>query len=177
MITKLLFFSIFMPFIVSLFFLQEPENSYWKIKIAPENEPGERMIVNGTVYDEDGKTPLAGVELFVYHTDVNGIYGENNQFRLKGTIVTNKDGKYEYNTIKPGSYPGGNAPAHVHYKITGKNISGLGFVVLRFKGDPYLTAKETKTELVKKNFSQIQELKKGSDGILRCTMDIRVKRN
>src|SRR5258707_1174520 len=40
-----------------------------KITIAPESEPGSRMVVSGQVFRPDGVTPAAGVIMYAYHTD------------------------------------------------------------------------------------------------------------
>src|SRR5262245_32562255 len=42
--------------------------------LAPAGEPGERLIVDGTVVATDGK-PLPGAVVYAYHTDASGIYG------------------------------------------------------------------------------------------------------
>jgi len=38
------------------------------------NDPGPKIKVTGTIYQNDDKTPAAGVILYIYHTDQNGIY-------------------------------------------------------------------------------------------------------
>jgi len=40
------------------------------------NEPGPKIEISGIIYKPDGKTPAAGVILYVYHTDQNGIYAK-----------------------------------------------------------------------------------------------------
>jgi len=167
---RLLFDFWFLPFLFSAVFSVGEE---WKTVIADENVKGERMVVTGTVYETDGKTPVEGITVYVYHTDVKGIYGKGDDL-LDGTMITNSKGQYEYHTIKPGSYPEGGAPAHVHYKITGKNYPEQWFE-LRFTGDKYLGESDYKKEKSKGSFSQIQKLEKGKDGVLRCRMDIRLE--
>jgi len=43
-------------------------------KRAPENEPGEPLIVHGRVLQADSVTPAVGAIVFAYHTDRNGLY-------------------------------------------------------------------------------------------------------
>jgi protocatechuate 3,4-dioxygenase beta subunit len=50
------------------------KNAPSRITIPTKQEPGERMIVTGVVFDADEKTPLAGASVYVYHTDANGLY-------------------------------------------------------------------------------------------------------
>src|SRR5512134_1672562 len=35
-------------------------------------EPGERLVITGTIYQNDGRTPAAGVVLYAYHTNAAG---------------------------------------------------------------------------------------------------------
>lgn len=146
----------------------------WQIKITSENEPGEKLVISGRVFENDGKTPVADAEILVYQTDATGYYREGDK-RIGGLIFTNPDGRYEYHTIKPAPYPGGTNPAHVHYKITGKNIPEQWFE-LQFADDKLLSKSVTDREMKKGNFSQIQKTIKDSDGVLKCTMDIKIKR-
>lgn len=91
-----------------------------RMKIAADNEPGQRMIVTGRVLNADG-SPHPGLKLFAYHTDTHGEYNRdaNGVARLHGTLVTASDGSYEIYTIMPGPYPGRNVPAHVHIQLGG----------------------------------------------------------
>lgn len=169
--TKLLFAFWFLPFLFS-FVLQSGEK--WKTVLASENIMGERIIVTGTVYKPDGKTPAEGITVYVYQTDANGVYGKGDNL-LSGTMITNSKGQYEYHTIKPGSYPGGGNPAHVHYKITGKDYSEQWFE-LRFNGDKYLKESDYKKQEGKGTFSEIQKPERNEDGVSWYRMDIKLKK-
>ena len=93
-----------------------------RMKIAADNEPGQRMIIAGHVFGIDGR-PRAGVKMFAFHTDSRGDYGRvNGVARLHGTLLTAADGSYLIDTIKPGPYPGGQVPAHVHLELTAPGI-------------------------------------------------------
>lgn len=37
------------------------------------SQEGPRLKVTGIIYQPDGKTPAAGVILYIYHTDQNGV--------------------------------------------------------------------------------------------------------
>src|SRR3954452_11791134 len=94
------------------------------IVIAGANEPGQRLIVTGRVTGADGK-PRGGIIIEAHHTDNSGIYlaegarGPNPDVaaRLWGRLATAADGTYQIDTIRPGEYPGGGAPAHIHMHI------------------------------------------------------------
>jgi protocatechuate 3,4-dioxygenase beta subunit len=108
----------------------------WRTTLVSDAEPGEPMIVTGTIYARDGKTPAAGVTVHVYHTDAQGYYNRGpGEPRLKGTMVTNEEGEYEYRTIRPAAYPGRRNPAHVHYVLSGGGYSKQ-YVDLEFEDDP-----------------------------------------
>ncbi|CAN5538021.1 hypothetical protein BH10BAC4_BH10BAC4_04740 [soil metagenome] len=98
------------------------------IKIVADSEPGEPMIISGTIYLPDGRTPAKGAILSVWHTDAKGYYIEGGggagelHPRIHGRMKTRADGKYEFRTIKPAPYPSNNTPAHIHV-----HISGTGF--------------------------------------------------
>ncbi|MGB2869240.1 MAG: hypothetical protein WBD36_12370 [Bacteroidota bacterium] len=153
--------------------------SPWKIAITSKDEPGEPMVVTGQVFAPDGITPLSGMRVYVYHTDARGLYNERNSGtrvpRLKGTMVTNDEGWYEYSTIRPAPYPGGGVAAHVHY-----NVSGGGYQefhdALEFEGDQYLTDKEISESRSRGRFGSIQVLTKDKGGVWRCTKDIRMEK-
>src|SRR4051794_23007527 len=58
-------------------------------QIASEKEPGERLIISGTIYRADGRTPAPDIVLFVYQTDTTGYYNkEDDAFnpRLRGWV-------------------------------------------------------------------------------------------
>ena len=42
---------------------------------------------------------------------------ENDEFHLRGKMLTNQDGYYEFHTIQPGHYE--SRPKHFHIKFTG----------------------------------------------------------
>jgi protocatechuate 3,4-dioxygenase beta subunit len=150
----------------------------WKTVLAPKDEPGEPLIVSGTAYGADGKTPLPGVLIYVYHTDAEGYYrkGSNSSDnpRLKGWMKTNAEGKYEFRTIKPGSYPGSRNPAHIHAKVTVPGHAEQWIDEFHFEGDPFLDEREVKRESAKGRFSSVMSMQRGADGVIRCVRDIKL---
>jgi protocatechuate 3,4-dioxygenase, beta subunit len=101
--------------------------------LAGRNEPGRRMIVTGRVFSKDGK-PRPGTRVGVYQTDASGDYGPDNvrgRARISGWLVTDSLGRYEIRTIRPGAYPGGGTPEHIHFIV-----DGWGDYELRFADDP-----------------------------------------
>lgn len=153
--------------------------SPWKIVITSKDEPGEPMIVSGRVFASDGKTPLEGIRVHVYQTDAKGYYNHGTTSsrnpRLNGTMITNEEGRYEYRTIKPASYPESRNPAHVHYVISKKG-SQEQYDEVEFEGDPYITRELIEKSRVLGTFGVVQKLQKDVDNVWRCTKDIRLKK-
>ncbi len=132
-----------------LMFAGMPAKLSWSATIAGPAEPGERLIISGTIYRKDGKTPAPGVILYVYHTDNKGNYspGPDQQYakrhgHLRGWMQTDAQGRYEFKTVRPASYPNSKNPQHVHPII---DEPGKGYYWIDeylFKDDPLLTSKE-----------------------------------
>ena len=87
-------------------------------RIAPATEPGTPLVVRGRLLGIDG-SPAANAIVFAYQTDRGGLYDrpENgpHSWRLRGWVRTGGDGRFTFETIRPGSYPNSNNPPHVHF--------------------------------------------------------------
>jgi protocatechuate 3,4-dioxygenase beta subunit len=163
--------------------LKDAAKPTWRITIVPENEPGEPLIVSGTIYDPTGRTPLPGINLFVYQTDATGHYsprkendGNNRNTRVHGLMQTNAEGRYEFRTIKPAPYPGRTNPAHIHAYVSGPGYPEYWIDEFLFEGDPYLTAEMKQKFGGKGNQSSILQLTRDSAGTLRGVRDIVIER-
>ena len=157
----------------------KPEKLSSTLVLVDDKEPGDRLLVSGTVYDRNGKKPMPGVTLYIYHTDRNGLYhrDENSVPRIHGWLKTDKDGRYEIRTIKPGSYPRQRIAAHIHIKASGEGIPEHYVEELHFEGDPYVSERDRQRNASNdKKFSTVAELKKGEDGVLRAVYNIRLKK-
>ena len=122
------------------------EGAPQRTRLADDDEPGERMVIEGTVYGPDCTTPLSDVLLDVWQADENGDYhgGDEDEYRLRGQLMTDTDGTYRFETIRPGNYPmpGGTIrPAHIHFTITKPGYSPLT-TQLYFEGDPHLAPED-----------------------------------
>jgi len=92
--------------------------------------------------------------LYAYHTDSKGIYskkGDEKGVRKwhgyhHGWCKSDKNGNYRIETIRPGSYPGGTNPAHIHsaVKVPDNNIP-FHINDFMFKDDPLLKDKHRNT--------------------------------
>lgn len=143
-------------------------------------EPGEPLIVSGTIYAPDARTPLEGISLYVYQTDTTGVYsttnGNNRLTRIHGLMRSNSEGGYEFSTVKPASYPKSRIPAHIHAYISGPGYPEYWIDEYHFLDDPYITDEQRKKDVAQGSFASILKLERGGDGTLRGKRDIRVER-
>ncbi len=85
--------------------------------------------------------PLSKALVDVWHADAKGEYhGANESYRLRGQMLTNDRGEYEFDSVKPGNYGDsrGMRPAHFHLTISSPGHESMT-TQLYFKGDPYLS--------------------------------------
>lgn len=157
-----------------------PKEISSRVWLVQKDEPGERIILSGRIFKEDGVTPDSGVILFLYQTDASGYYHrpEENVFHpgIFGWIRTGRDGSYEIHTIKPApEILAANEPAHIHVHIFGNGMPEHFLHEFWFQGDKNISADEKRASEKLSTFSPIIALKKGSDGVMRGVRNIRVR--
>jgi protocatechuate 3,4-dioxygenase beta subunit len=161
-----------------LMFEGMPQNLSWQTTISGSNEPGEPLIISGIIYKQDGKTPAPGVVLYVYHTDNSGHYSPRlNQKlgkrhgRLRGWMKTDTQGRYQFTTIRPASYPNRKDPQHIHPVIKESETSIYWIDEYLFDDDQFVTA-EVKSREHKRGGPGIIHLKKNENGVWTGQRDI-----
>lgn len=77
--------------------------------------------MEGRVLGAGDSVPLAGVTLYVYHVDRDGLYArrEERYPRLAGVLRTDSEGRYRVQSTLPGQY--GGAP-HIHFEAWGPDL-------------------------------------------------------
>lgn len=118
---------------------QRPATITSTARIAPSAEPGTPLVLHGRIVNADG-SPAANTIVFAYHTDRTGLYDKReagpHSWRLKGWARAGQDGRFTFETIRPGSYPNSNNPAHVHFTAflpSGERYHAGG---MQFANDP-----------------------------------------
>ena len=153
-----------------------------RLELASARDSGDPLLVNGTVFQADGRTPAPNVILYVHHTNAEGRYangtGESEwsrrHGRLRGWLRTRANGTYSITTIKPAPYPGRNNPAHIHM-----------FVLDPRKPDPYWiddvvfdgefgVYEQYRTARLNQGGPGIVKLTSRPDGMLHARRDIRL---
>ena len=119
----------------------------WSAVIPPAGEPGERLVLTGRVLKTDGRTPAPGVIVYVHHTNAKGLYprrgdeqgwGQRHGY-LRAWVKSNDRGEYRFETIRPGTYPTGEFPAHIHFIIKEPDRREYWIDDVVFTDDPLVT--------------------------------------
>jgi protocatechuate 3,4-dioxygenase beta subunit len=110
---------------------------------------GERIILHGRVFDEDGRpVPQTLVEIWQANAAGRYAHGVDNHdapldpnFSGTGRAITDDDGGYRFVTIMPGRYPFQNhynawRPAHIHFSLFGAHFLTRFATQMFFPGDP-----------------------------------------
>ena len=151
-----------------------------RLELAGRREPGERLTVTGTVYAPDGRTTLAGVRLFVYHTDATGRYAQPKDdprnARIHGWVRTDSLGRYELRTIKPGHYPNWRQASHIHVHVYARDWPEHWIPSYLFHGDPYLDQQALDDDQRLGKFGFILHSRRTPSGVIECACDIRLDR-
>ena len=160
---------------------EAPENVSWKTVIPPKGELGKKLIISGTIYLPDGKTPAKDIIVYVHHTNNEGIYPKkgnekgNGQYHgyLRGWMKTDSNGKYEFETIRPSPYHSHTGePAHIHYNIQGTDYPEYWLTAIWFSDDPRVTDEYKKSVKRSGGYSNIIPLTKDGNNVLRGKRNI-----
>ena len=169
---------------IECYFINGPKNLNSILTIGDKTEPGERLIISGTVVKSDGKTPYSGVVLYAYQTDSKGYYSKNGKERgvqkwhgkLHGWCKTNKNGYYEIHTIKPAPYADSSMPAHIHAAIKLPDSQKAFHISDYVFKNHFLVNEKYESCLIKNiGWPGIIELKKDKDSVWRGSRNITVK--
>ncbi len=106
-------------------------NSPVQSKLFPAAVTGSQVHVSGQVLDQDGNA-LASATVSIWVADPQGRYDnqEDNgdpavipvaQMLYRGRVITDKNGNYAFDCLRPGNYFDGGwnlwRPAHIHVKV------------------------------------------------------------
>lgn len=157
--------------------IDAPADVSWKTVLAKATDEGEPMIISGTVFKADGKTAAPNTLIYLYHTDMYGIYGRSGQHKhgkFRGWMLTDDKGRYEFRSIRPASYPNSTQSQHVHMTLTGTNFREDWIDSILFEGDRFLTMRERENAGKKGGFNPIVTLEKATNGIYTARRDIQL---
>ncbi len=136
-----------------LMFAGMPEKMNATDTSAGWTEAGQKLLITGTVFKRDGKTPAPNVVVYYWQTDHSGFYspgaGMNEKARrhghIRGWIKTDETGNYSIYTIRPAPYPNEDIPAHIHTSIKEPDIANEYYLdEFVFDDDKLLTGQKRK---------------------------------
>jgi protocatechuate 3,4-dioxygenase beta subunit len=147
-------------------------------------ESGPKIRISGTVYRSDGKTPAKNVVIYVYHTDQTGHYTDRGDQKgwgkrhgyIRGWVKTDRNGFYEFYTLRPVSYPNSNIPQHIHVTVKEPDKNEYYIDEYLFEDDPFLTTSE-RNKQEKRGGDGIVKLILQSNGVAHATRDILLGKN
>ena len=133
-------------------------------KVTAPRAPGELLVMSGRIWSHTNKKPITNALLDVWQADHRGVYDfqtskrpdprpnlptarnysggkqpAKTDFKNRIRLMTDEEGYYEYETIKPAAYGVGDStrPSHIHYMV---QAAGHATVITQcyFKGDPHI---------------------------------------
>jgi protocatechuate 3,4-dioxygenase beta subunit len=152
-------------------------------RIAPANEPGERLVLTGRTLAPDG-SPRAGVIVYAFQTDRTGIYPapepprstfSQSHGRLRGWALTDDQGRYTFDTIRPGAYPDRREPEHIHMVVIEPGCATYFIEEIHFSDDPLLadvSPARRETLLSGTGGSGVVTPQRDASGVLHAARDI-----
>ncbi|RZK05109.1 MAG: hypothetical protein EOO46_16095 [Flavobacterium sp.] len=121
--------------------------------INPKDFGGEVLHLSGTVFKEDGKTPMPNCFVEIWQCKADGLYDNvSTDYLYRGCQKLGRDGQYHFITTKPVPEPVDGSPsifrpAHIHLRISAIGEQDL-ITQIYFTGDPYLDSDpSSKSEL------------------------------
>lgn len=150
-----------------------------RTNLNPPGFNGEILHFSGTIFKEDGKTPVNNCLVEIWQCQENGLYDNvSDDFLYRGSQQVSKDGKYHFITTIPIPYPTEEnspvfRPAHIHMRISVKGQQDL-ITQVYLKGDPHLeTDPSTKSSL---SLNRILTLKKSNEKESQLNFDVVLKK-
>lgn len=148
-----------------------PENIGSVDSSAGWKQNGQKLLITGTIYKQDGKTPAPGVILYYYHTDIKGVYADKagldrrvvRHGYIRGWVKSDANGKYAIYTVRPAPYPGRNFEAHIHPSIKEPGIDKEYYIDEFVFDDDTLLTGEKRKKLPNRGGSGILRLFKKGD--------------
>ena len=140
------------------------------------NSKGIPLVLRGTIFKEDGNTPVESALVEIWHCDENQVYDNtSDNYNYRGGQKINDHGNYEFNTIIPVPYqanPNDEAswrPAHIHMRVSVPNQQDL-ITQIYFSGGKYVDTDKWASSPQAAN--RILEMTKNSSGNNEIIFDV-----
>jgi catechol 1,2-dioxygenase len=120
-------------------------------KVTPMLAEGEPLLVVGRVWGLDTRKPISFAIVDVWQADSAGRYDNDDPrrpvkpgvFLNRARMVSDEQGRYEYETVRPGRYqlgPSSWRTSHIHYRVSARGYRTL--VTQMFFPDDKLNAQD-----------------------------------
>jgi catechol 1,2-dioxygenase len=136
----------------------------FRSNMNPVNYSGNELCLSGTIFNEDGKTPIRNCLIEVWQCQADGYYDNiSDEYFYRASQKTQKDGRYKFITSIPVPEPVDEKnsvfrPAHIHMRLSVEGQQDL-ITQIYFQGDPYLESDpSTKSGLAINRTLQIQKI-------------------
>ncbi len=135
------------------------------------DEEGLPLKITGTVFRSDGETPASGIVLYFYQTDHDGLYtpskGATGWARKHGAtrkwLKTDANGQYTLYTRKPGAYPSGTEPPHIHLTVLEPDGAYYWLPSYLFAGDDLRSEASHASSNPRGGYARLLQLEKKGD--------------
>jgi catechol 1,2-dioxygenase len=120
----------------------------WRTRLCSIEEAGEPLSISGTITRSIDCQPVARATLDVWQTNAKGFYSNllglqdpmnPRAFNLRGRLMSDDRGHYQFDTILPGRYPlfwPLTRPRHIHVTVEHPHSEALTTQIF-FEGDKY----------------------------------------
>ena len=148
-------------------------------KLAKDTEPGQPIRISGRVLNKDCTQHIPNATIDIWHANDAGQY-DNAGFKLRGKVLSNSEGYYLFETVKPGKYLNGSKyrPSHIHFKISAPGFAELT-TQLYFEGDTSIS-EDAAASITSGQYNashRIISLIDDGNGVLEGTWDIVIDAN
>lgn len=150
-------------------------------RIAPLGEPGTPLRIEGTVLDRSAR-PVPGIIVYAYQTNSSGRYPADKATtqrhgRLRGWAQSDADGRYVFETIRPGAYPSSNEPEHIHMHVIEPGRATYYIDDIVFEDDRRLTDAQIRRTSHGRGGPGITKPTRNEAGVLQVRRDIILGQN
>src|SRR5690606_12209517 len=126
-------------------------------------------------------TPAKDVLVHSYHRDSKGFdFGKNDSelstWRLQGWARTDRNGNFEFKTIRPAPDHIGREGPHIHFTTVSEKYGRQWAPTVYFSDDPLLTEKQRNDSKKAGKFGWISEVKE-KDGIQYIHVNFKLKKS
>jgi len=140
-----------------------------RVNLTLPNSTGTPLVLKGSIFKEDGKTPIENALVEIWHCDENETYDNtSDDYKYRGGQNTTSTGKYEFKTIIPVPYKAAPddetswRPAHIHMRVSVPNQQDL-ITQIYFSGGKYLET--DKWASAPQAVNRILKITKNSSGV------------